>query len=144
MRVRDSGLDRAEVPPLRLLIVDDERAVAESMAAIFRLAGHESYFATSPVEGLALARKVQPQLLITDVVMPVETGIQLAIKVQRIFPNCKVLLMSGQAETSNLIDEAEDQGYRFEIVAKPIWPPDLIDMAVRIVNQLASEAAGAS
>lgn len=129
---------------MRLLIVDDERAVAESMAAIFRLAGHEPYFATSPVEGLALSRRVQPQLLITDVVMPGETGIQLAIKIQKVFPNCKVLLMSGQAETSNLIDEAEEQGYRFEIVAKPIWPPDLIDMAVRIVSETNSEAAGAS
>ena len=129
---------------MRLLIVDDERAVAESMAAIFRLAGHEPYFAISPVEGLALARKVQPQLLITDVVMPGQTGIELAINIQKILPNCKVLLMSGQAETSNLIDQAENQGYCFEIVAKPIWPPDLIDMAVRIVNQPNSEAAGAS
>ena len=129
---------------MRLLIVDDERSVAESMAAIFRLAGHEPYFATSPVEGLALARRVQPQLLITDVVMPGETGIDLAIQVQKLFPHCKVLLMSGQAETSNLLEEAESQGYRFEIVAKPIWPPDLIEMAVRIVNQPASEAAGAS
>lgn len=128
---------------MRLLIVDDERAVAESMAAIFRLAGHEPYFATSPVEGLALARRVQPQLLITDVMMPGETGIDLAIKVQKILPNCKVLLMSGQAETSNLIDEAGDQGYRFDIVAKPIWPPDLLEMAVRIAGRTNSEAAGA-
>ncbi len=128
---------------MRLLIVDDERAVAESMAAIFRLAGHEPYFATSPIEGLAMARRVQPQLLITDVVMPGETGIELAIKVQNILPACKVLLMSGQAETSNMLEDAENRGHRFEIVAKPIWPPDLIDLAVRVAGHASSEAAGA-
>lgn len=126
---------------MRLLIVDDERVVAESMAAIFRLAGHEPYFATSPAEGLALARKVQPQLLITDVVMPGETGIELAMKVQKILPACNVLLMSGQAETSNLLQDAEAQGCRFAIVAKPIWPPDLLEMAVRLVGP-ASAASG--
>jgi len=129
---------------MRLLIVDDERVVAESMAAIFRLAGHEPFFATSPAEGLEIARLVHPQLLITDVVMPRETGIELAMKLLAEIPDCKVLLMSGQAETSNLLDEAERQGYHFEILAKPIWPPDLLARATRMVEDSGSEAASAT
>lgn len=129
---------------MRLLIVDDEHVVAESLAAIFRIAGHESYFATSPANGLALARRVQPQLLITDVVMPGETGIELAIKVQKVLPGCKVLLMSGQAETSNLLEDAERHGCHFEIVAKPVLPTDLLKIAARIMADSASDAAAAS
>lgn len=129
-----------------VLIVDDEKVVAESMAAIFRLSGHEALFATAPREALAMARQVRPQLLITDVVMPGETGIQLAIKVLAEIPNCKVLLMSGQAETSNLLEDAEQHGHHFEILAKPVWPPDLLHRALRIVgeNEANSEAATAS
>jgi DNA-binding NtrC family response regulator len=127
-----------------LLIVDDERAVAESMAAIFRLNGHQPFFATSPGEGLEMARQVRPQLLITDVVMPRETGIQLAIKVVAEIPSCKVLLMSGQAETSNLLEDAEQQGYYFEILAKPVWPPDLIARAESMVADTGSDAASAT
>jgi len=127
-----------------VLIVDDERVVAESLAAIFRHAGHQPSFATSPAEGLELARQLRPQLLITDVVMPGETGIELAIKVLAELPACKVLLMSGQAETSNLLEEAETHGHHFEILAKPIWPPVLIDMAERLVAAQSSSSDAAS
>lgn len=131
---------------MTVLIVDDEKVVAESMAAIFRLSGYQSFTANSPAEALVLAREIRPQLLITDVVMPGETGIQLAIKITAELPTCKVLLMSGQAETSNLLDEAEQQGYRFEILAKPVWPPDLLQRAARIMGKesAASEAAAAT
>ena len=83
-----------------VLIVDDERVVAESMAEIFRLSGYQTFFATSATHALELARQARPHLLITDVVMPGETGIDLAVKVLAELPSCKVLLMSGQAETT--------------------------------------------
>lgn len=129
-----------------VLIVDDEPVVAESLSAIFKIAGYQAHFAISAEEGFALARQIQPQLLITDVVMPGKTGIQLAIDVRGEFPACKVLLMSGQAETSNLLEEAEQQGHRFEILAKPIWPPDLLYRVERLFahGDTASEAAAAS
>jgi len=129
-----------------VLIVDDEKVVAESMAAIFRLSGHEPTFATSASAALVLALEIRPQLLITDVVMPGETGIELAVKVLAQVPTCKVLLMSGQAETSNLLEDAEQQGHHFEILAKPVWPPDLLARARALVGEDDSntEAATAS
>ena len=127
-----------------VLIVDDEKVVADSMAAIFRLSGHEAYYATHPKDALALARKLQPHLLITDVVMPGETGIELAIKIRAEVPSCKILLMSGQAETTNLLEDAERQGYQFEILAKPTSPPDLLHRAERLVNESAAASDAAS
>jgi CheY-like chemotaxis protein len=129
-----------------VLIVDDEKIVAESMAEIFRLSGHQATFATSAAEALAMARHSKPQLLITDVVMPGETGIELAIKIISEAPSCKILLMSGQAETTNLLERAQHHGHSFEILAKPVWPPDLLHRAERIVGEAndSSEAAAAS
>lgn len=129
-------------PSMVVLIVDDERVVAESMAEIFRLSGYEAVYATSPAEALEIARKIKPHLLITDVVMPGETGIELAIKVLAEVPSCKILLMSGQAETTNLLEDAEQHGHRFEILAKPVSPPDLLHRARRIAGEI--EAAGNS
>jgi hypothetical protein len=41
-------------------------------------------------------------------------------------PSCKVLLFSGQAATTNLLEKARTQGYEFEILSKPVHPADLL------------------
>ena len=117
---------------MTVLIVDDEKIVAESTAEIFRLAGHRASAVTSPARAVELAREMQPDILITDVLMPEENGIALAVKIQAMIPQCKVLLTSGQAETSNLLDEAEQRGLHFDIVAKPLWPPELVKRAEQL------------
>lgn len=117
-----------------VLIVDDEKIVAESTAEIFRLAGHRATAVTSPARAVEVAREIQPDILITDVLMPEEDGITLAVKIQTMLPKCKVLLTSGQAETSNLLDEAEARGLHFDIVAKPLWPPELVKRAEQLAG----------
>ncbi len=128
---------------MKVLIVDDEKVVAESTSEIFRIAGHEAFSVTSAREALSVALEIQPDILITDVVMPGETGIDLAIKITRDLPSCKILLISGQAETSNLLEDARNQGFEFEILAKPHWPPDLIKKAEDLVHGNSSSAASA-
>jgi CheY-like chemotaxis protein len=129
-----------------VLIVDDERVVAESTAEIFLLAGHDAYSASSAEEALTIAKRVRPDLLVTDVMMPGKNGIELAITLLAKVPGCQVLLISGQAETSDLLEMAEEKGHRFEIVAKPLWPPDLVRHAELIVANANknSDAARAS
>ena len=86
------------------------------------------------MKAFLLAQEINPDLLLADVVMPGFTGIDLAIRFRREFPDCKILLMSGQAETDDLLERAKEQGYDFRVVAKPIWPPDLLTMAEKILG----------
>ena len=65
-------------------------------------------------------------MLITDVIMPGMTGIEVAIAVRNRLPDCKILLFSGQAATADLLEQAKTLGHEFEIVAKPIHPSDLL------------------
>ena len=58
--------------------------------------------------------------------MPGMSGIELAIQFRKNFPQCKVLLFSGQAATANLLEDARSDGYEFEVLAKPIHPADLL------------------
>jgi YesN/AraC family two-component response regulator len=76
-----------------------------------------------------------PDLLLTDVVMPNLTGIQLAIKVQDLRPSCTVLLSSGQTVTAELLDAARLQGHHFEILAKPVHPVDLLEKITETFGQ---------
>jgi CheY-like chemotaxis protein len=75
---------------------------------------------------LQTARLEAPDLLISDVVMPQLSGIDLAIQLREYCPDCKVLLFSGQAATAELLESARARGYTFELLLKPVHPADLL------------------
>src|ERR1039457_5273860 len=110
----------------RVLVVDDEHVIADTLAKILDLNGYEAsavYTGTAAVES---ARSLQPDLIISDVIMPDMDGIQAAINIRGFLPNCKILLFSGQAATANLLENARSQGHEFEILGKPVHPADLL------------------
>jgi DNA-binding NtrC family response regulator len=112
--------------PFRVFVVDDEVIIASTLATILQRGGFDAASFTDPLQALAAARLEAPDLLITDVVMPVLSGINLAIEIRKTSPNCRVLLFSGQAATANLLQVARDNGYDFELISKPIHPTDLL------------------
>ena len=75
---------------------------------------------------IELLSSFQPEMLIADVIMPRMTGIEVAIAVRQRLPDCKILLFSGQAATTDLLEQAKTRGHEFEIIAKPIHPSDLL------------------
>ncbi|MEX2556478.1 MAG: ATP-binding protein [Actinomycetota bacterium] len=85
------------VPGATILLVEDEPQVRESTARVLATQGYVVLSAPAGAEGLAIARShAGPiDLLVTDVVMPVMSGVELADKMQSIRPNTMILLMSG-------------------------------------------------
>lgn len=116
----------ADRTSLRILVVDDEHAIADSLAAILNQSGYPSravYSAEAAVEESVL---LAPDVLISDVIMAGMSGIDLAVHITNTVPTCKIILFSGQAETANLLKDAEASGYRFELLRKPVRPELLL------------------
>jgi CheY-like chemotaxis protein len=109
-----------------VLVVDDERVIADTLSLILSKSGYNVLTAYDGKTALEIARSVPPALLITDVVMPGMTGIELAIMLVEVIPDCKVLLFSGQAATVDLLAAARDMGYEFTILTKPVHPTDML------------------
>ena len=107
-------------------VVDDERVIATTLAAILKNSGFEAVPFIDPLEALLAAESQTPDLLITDVMMPQLNGVDLGIQFKAIHPKCKVLLFSGQAKTSDLLQDARDKGHDFELLTKPVHPTDLL------------------
>ena len=110
----------------RVLVVDDEQVIADTLAKILDLNGYDAsavYTGTAAVES---ARSLKPDLMISDVIMPDMNGIEAAISIRGFLPACKILLFSGQAATADLLENARAQGHEFEILAKPVHPSDLL------------------
>jgi DNA-binding response OmpR family regulator len=118
----------AEPNPHRpvILVVDDEHVIADTLVAILRSRGFAAMPAYDAESALELSRVIPPELLLSDVVLPGKSGIELAIAMKDAVPDCRVLLFSGQATTVDQLAAARDAGYDFNVLAKPLHPTDLL------------------
>lgn len=111
----------------RVLVVDDERVIADTLAVILNQSGFEARAVYSGEGAVELAGAWRPEMLISDVIMADLNGIDAAIRIRELVPGIKILLFSGQAATADLLENAHAQGYEFEILAKPVHPQDLLN-----------------
>lgn len=117
------------MPPttgLRIFVVDDETIIAATVATILQRSGFSAIAFTDPIEALSCAASESPDLLISDVMMPEMSGVDLALRMKEACPNCKVLLFSGQAATLDLLSKARHLGHTFQLLLKPVHPTDLL------------------
>jgi CheY-like chemotaxis protein len=121
---------QGEVKPVasvkRVLVVDDETHIANTLAALLRDRGYDAAVAYDAVSGLAQCETSPPDLIISDVVMPRMNGVELAMVAKQLYPACKVLLACELATSADFLKEAGKNGYDFEMVAKPVQLSDLL------------------
>lgn len=115
-----------------ILVVDDEERLANTMAEILNISGFCAFTAYEGRSALQIAEEVQPDYLLTDVVMPEMNGVELAIAVRQRLPETKILLFSGQAGTTDLLEQARAAGHDFELLEKPMHPVRLIEHLKRL------------
>lgn len=111
---------------LKVLVADDERVISDTLMLILNNSGLEAVAAYSGEEVVEVANSFQPDILVSDVVMPGMNGIEAAKLVRQMLPSCRIVLLSGQSITAELLDNAREQGHEFEIIAKPLPPSQLI------------------
>jgi len=111
----------------KILVVDDEVSIADTLALILSTRGYELKVAYSAEGAIETLSEWSPDLAIMDVMLPQMNGIDLAIVIKSNYPGCRIILFSGQPDTSRLLDEAQKKGHRFDILAKPIHPGFILD-----------------
>lgn len=127
-RTESGGLENERAPRLKILVVDDENTIADTLVEILNGEGFEAIAASTGDSALRSAEAFMPDVVISDVVMPGLNGVELGIQLRQRLPKCRVILFSGQAVTSDLLREARKRGHEFEILAKPVKPEELISI----------------
>lgn len=110
----------------RILVVDDEKVIADTLVVILNLSGYEASAVYSGEDALETAIRLKPDIVLTDVVMGLMSGIVAGVMIRRLLPECRVILFSGQASIVPLLKRAEEKGHVFELLPKPMDPARLL------------------
>ena len=110
-----------------VLVIDDDPSNADTLAMVLNISGFQAMAAYSGEHGVELAQQNPFDYLITDVVMNGMNGIDAAIAIRQVLPNCRILLISGNNETAQLLAIAAEKGHAFDILAKPVHPTVLLE-----------------
>jgi len=110
-----------------VLVVDDEKLIADTLVLILNASGFYAAATYSGEQALQMAPFLNPDVLISDVIMGGMNGVEASISISKILPQCKIILCSGQVNSEVLVRKAEAQGYKFELLFKPVHPQQLLD-----------------
>jgi CheY-like chemotaxis protein len=120
------GQTQRPAPASRILVVDDEALIADTIVQILNRNGYVAQAAYSGADAIEAARRISPELVLSDVLMPFIDGVEAAIAIRKLLPDCRIVLFSGQAATVEILARARDRGYNFELLPKPIHPTKLL------------------
>lgn len=107
-----------------ILVVEDEPIIVRMATVALSTVGFRAAVAENGVAGLETyaAMKDEICLILSDIMMPISTGVEMADKIREMDPNAKILLMSGYSD-HELVKEAQN---RYPFIRKPFLPDELI------------------
>jgi DNA-binding NtrC family response regulator len=111
----------------RVLVVDDDVRVADTLVKILNATGHEAVAAYSAEAAIKLAEKFSPEAVVSDVVMGPVSGIELTNHIRERYPSCRVLLFSGYASTKAFAQAFLTRGSNVQFLPKPVHPNRILE-----------------
>ncbi|MBI5947823.1 MAG: response regulator [Chloroflexi bacterium] len=115
-----------------ILVVDDDEPVRVMLARLLRTQGHTILLAANAIEARRVLETQQPDLVVSDIVMPGESGIELRRWIARESPSLPVLLISGYSPEGPAEFAARTPLTRF--VQKPFAADDFLELVADILG----------
>ena len=111
----------------RVLIVDDERTVADTLGLIFAKNGFETRTAYSASEAMQCAGTFDPELMLCDLQMPEKDGVELICEMDGAHPRCRILVLTGAySSMTRVLERASALRRKLPILSKPCLPEDVL------------------
>ena len=104
----------------RILVIDDEAAIRDSLKMILEYEDYDFLGASSGPEGAAMVKRDAPDLVILDIKMPGMNGLETLREISKLAPAARTVLMTGNAEDARLCEKLD-----IPLVGKPLDPNEL-------------------
>lgn len=128
----------------KILIADDEKDILEIISYNLISEGYDIYTAKDGNEALDIARKVRPDLIILDIMMPYKTGIEVCqiLRVDDQFKDTLIIFLTALNDETSHIRGLESGGDDY--VSKPISPKVLVSRVNALFRRINKEGEGKS
>ncbi|HET9949466.1 MAG TPA: response regulator [Longimicrobiales bacterium] len=129
-----------EAPRGQLILVEDDPASRGVLALLFEAAGWKVAEAADGRGGLTLARRLAPDVVVTDLRMPGMSGIELAVELQGCLGSLPVVAIT--SDRASLREAALRSGLFAEVLVKPLAPGPLLEAVLRASRGAGGAARG--
>jgi len=106
-----------EVESPCILLVDDDENIVYALTCLLESKGCRVVSALTPASALNAVQNVEPAAAVIDIILPGMNGLKLAAQVKTRWPNCEVVIITGQSSVETIV-ESIHQG-AFDYLSKP-------------------------
>ncbi len=117
---------------VKILLVDDETAILDTLEILFRGEGYEVSVADSGPKALAALEDERPDIVLTDIRMPGAGGLEVLTEARRVDPEMAVILMTAQASLQTAVRAVNEGAYYY--LQKPFANDELLAICERAVE----------
>jgi CheY-like chemotaxis protein len=117
----------------RILVIDDDPQMRDLLGEALKGHGHEVLLACDGREGVALYRASRTDLVITDIYMPNQDGLETIAAFQKEFPGIAIIAMCGKRGTSTPMLSVAQQLGASEVLQKPFFSHELLAVVDRVL-----------
>mgnify|MGYP005751283737 CR=1 FL=1 len=123
-------------PPImskKILIIEDDQLISSLVQFRLKKDGYVTHLVKDGNEGIHAISQVDPDLIITDVMMPFRSGIELIHHAKKFNPKTPIIVLSSLGEEENVVLEAFNLGVS-DFISKPFNPNELAIRVKRILS----------
>lgn len=117
---------------MKILVIDDDHLVRYTLSRILQRNGYDVVTASDGKRGMALLQNEPPAVVITDIIMPEQEGIDTIIQIRREHPGIKIIAISGGGRLRNIdfLEMAHSLGAD-DVIRKPFEAEELLSRLAR-------------
>nr|WP_294935561.1 response regulator [uncultured Flavobacterium sp.] len=109
----------------KILIIEDDRIIINILQFLLKKEGFETHIAKDGIEGIEKIVSIQPDLIISDIMMPYKSGLEITLFAKSNYPNIPIIMVSALGKEDQTVTEVFNLGVD-EFVAKPFDPIELV------------------
>lgn len=115
----------AETSGYKIVLIEDDELILKMTEYKLKQEGYKVYIAKDGDSGIKAIRQYQPDLVLTDIMLPYKSGLEVTHLAKKEFPNMPILILSSLGDEENAVDKAFSLGAD-DFISKPFNPSELV------------------
>lgn len=117
----------------KILVIDDDMIIINILDFLLKKEGFETHIANNGIEGIEKISQINPDLIITDIMMPYKSGLEITLFAKTNYPTTPILMVSTLGKEDQTVSEVFNLGVD-EFLAKPFDPIQLVTKVKQLLE----------